>query len=366
MRLRTTILALPLLAGCVSSLQSQSDTTGRITPVPRPDTLRGLYVNRWTVLGPKIWDLVNVAKTTEVNALVFDIKDDRGYVLYRSSVALAREIASDTINPVSPARLREVLDSLRAFGVFPIARIVVAKDPLLARAKPGWSVHRKDNGEPWLDANNQPWLDPHHREVWAYAADLAQEAVALGFGEVQFDYVRFPDDPRMAKESVFPLAKGRSRAQVIHEQLGYLHDRVEKTMHVPMSIDVFGLTTTDQTDMGIGQKWEAFASQTDIVQPMTYPSHYSEGWYGLPNPNADPYELISHAMTDAKKRNASIKHRPKIVPWYQDFTLGKPAYGIDQVRAQMQAGYDNGIMSWLLWNAGSDYTVAALHIKGSQ
>jgi len=325
----------------------------------RPEVVRGLYVNRWAVLEDRIWDLIGVARTTEVNALVIDVKDDRGYVLYRSGVPLARRIGADTTNPVSATRIRAVLDTMRAYGIYPIARIVVAKDPLLASARPEWAVQRRTDGTPWLDADGKPWLDPHQRGAWTYAADLAAEAVRLGFSEVQFDYVRFPDDRRLLREARFPLARGRRRERVIRDQLTYLRSRIVP-LHVPMAIDVFGLTTSDTTDMGIGQRWEEFAAVADVVLPMTYPSHYSAGTYELPRPNAAPYETIAHALADAKARNAMVAHAPDIVPWYQDFTLGEPRYGAAQIRAQMQAGYDNGVRSWMLWNASSRYTLEAL------
>jgi hypothetical protein len=348
----STLRVLLVLLLCVSTAQAQRTA--------RPDTVRGLYVNRWAVLAPRMWHLIDLARTTEVNSLVIDVKDDRGYVLYRSEVKLARAIGADTTNPVSASRMRAVLDSMRASGIHAIARIVVAKDPLLAKARTQWAVKRRDTGAPWLDANKQPWLDPHHPQVWEYAADLAAEAVALGFGEVQFDYVRFPDDRRLAREAKFPLAKGRSRSRVIGEQLGVLHARM-RTLGVPMAIDVFGLTTTDTlTDMGIGQRWEDFAEQAEIVLPMIYPSHYGPGVYGFPNPNAEPYGVIDRALKDARRRNEKLAHPPIIVPWYQDFSIGVPKYGVDQVRAQMQAGYDNGIPGWVLWNPGSFYTEAAL------
>jgi hypothetical protein len=327
--------------------------------MPRPAVVRGLYVNRWAVLDGRVWNLVSVARTTEVNALVIDVKDDRGYVLYASGVPLAHRIGADTTNPVPAARVRAVLDTMRANGIYPIARIVVAKDPLLASATLEWAVQRRSDSTAWLDKEGNPWLDPHQRGVWTYAADLAEEAVNLGFSEVQFDYVRFPDEPSLLREARFPLAKGRSRDRVIHEQLAYLRSRMT-SLHVPMAIDVFGLTTSDSTDMGIGQRWEQFATEADVVLPMTYPSHYSAGSYGLPSPNAAPYETIEHALRDAKARNAKVAHAPDIVPWYQDFTLGEPPYGVAQIRAQMQAGYDNGVRSWMLWNASSKYTVEAL------
>ena len=331
--------------------------------VPTPDPVRGLYVNRWASLGQKMWQLIDVAKTTEVNALVLDVKDDRGFVLYRSRVPLAQQIGADTNMPMRPARLRAVLDTMRAHGIYPIARIVVAKDPLLAAQRLDWAIKRKDDPtKPWLDKNGKPWLDPHQRDVWQYAVDLAKEAVELGFSEVQLDYVRFPDEKRLAREATFPLANGRTRAQVIRDQLAFSRAALESTK-VPLAIDVFGLTATDTTDMGIGQRWEMFVDQADAVLPMAYPSHYAPGTYKLKSPNARPYETIDHTLKDAKRRSAAVPGAGKLVPWYQDFTLGPPRYGATQVRAQIEAGYAKGVTSWMLWNPGSRYNLGALEAE---
>ena len=331
--------------------------------VATPDTLRGLYVNRWAAIGQKIHKLIDVAKRTEVNALVIDVKDDRGYMLYPSRVPLANEIGADAKNseimPMSHKRLRALLDTMRAHDIYPIARIVVVKDPMLAKKKPEWAIKRKSDGTPWLDKNGNPWLDPHQKGVWDYAADLAAEAVDLGFSEVQLDYVRFPDERRIVREAAFALADGRTRAEVIRQQLGAIRARL-KPLGVPMTIDVFGLTTSDTTDMGIGQRWEAFIDQADYVLPMTYPSHYAPGSYRIAKPNAKPYEVIDNALKDAKRRTEGIAGAAKIIPWYQDFTLGAPRYGVKEVEAQMKAGYDNGIASWILWNPSSNYTLGAL------
>jgi hypothetical protein len=343
----------------LDSVRNDSIERARIVRVPRPEIVRGLYVNRWAALGKKMGELIDLAKKTEVNALVIDVKDDRGFVLYKSHVPLAVEIGADTNSAMSDKKLRAILDTMAAHNIYSIARIVVAKDPLLASAKLEWAIKRRDNMQPWLDKNGKPWLDPHHREVWQYAADLAKEAYDKGFSEVQFDYVRFPDEKRLISESVYPLANGRVRAQVIREQLGFVRSYL-KPINMPMTIDVFGLTATDTTDMGIGQRWEMFIDQADVVLPMVYPSHFAPGTYKLGNPNANPYSTIDHAMKDAKRRSASIVNAAKIVPWYQDFTLGPPHYYAEQVRAQKKAGYDNGFQSWILWNPGSRYTESAL------
>ena len=343
----------------LDSIRNDSIERARIVRVPRPEIVRGLYVNRWAALGKKMGQLIDLAKKTEVNALVIDVKDDRGFVLYKSHVPLAVAIGADTNSAMSDKKLRAILDTMAANNIYSIARIVVAKDPLLASAKLEWAIKRRDNMQPWLDKNGKPWLDPHHREVWQYAADLAKEAYDKGFSEVQFDYVRFPDEKRLISESVYPLANGRVRAQVIREQLGFVRSYL-KPINMPMTIDVFGLTATDTTDMGIGQRWEMFIDQADVVLPMVYPSHFAPGTYKLGNPNANPYSTIDHAMKDAKRRSASIVNAAKIVPWYQDFTLGPPHYYAEQVRAQKKAGYDNGFQSWILWNPGSRYTESAL------
>jgi hypothetical protein len=253
---------------------------------------------------------------------------------------------------------------MRAHNIYPIARIVVAKDPLLADRKREWAIKRKSDGSVWLDRHGKPWLDPTHPEVWKYAADLAAEAVRMGFSEIQLDYVRFPDEDRVIHEGAYAKMNGRVRAQVIRDQLGYIRSLI-RPLRVPMTIDVFGLTATDTTDMGIGQRWEMFVDQADVVLPMAYPSHYARGTYGLRNPNANPYVTIDRTLKDAKRRSQGIPGAAKLVPYYQDFTMGAPRYGAAQVRAQMKAGYDNGIRGWVLWNPGSKYTLGALRPEGA-
>ena len=170
MRLPFTVEACVALASLIASggvhrlhAQVAADSLRESAPVqPRPAVVRGLYVNRWAVLGQRMWELIAVAKRTEINALVLDVKDDRGYVLYRSNVPLAHQIGADSTMPVSSNRMRAILDTMRANGIFPIVRIVVAKDPVLDNAKREWhpaTLRRK----PWLDKEGNPWLGPHQR-----------------------------------------------------------------------------------------------------------------------------------------------------------------------------------------------------------
>src|SRR4029078_7139230 len=105
--------------------------------------------------------------------------------------------------------------------------------------------------------------------------------------------------------------------------------------------------------------WEMFVDQVDVVLPMMYPSHYAPGTYGLGNPNAHPYATIDHGLKDVKRGTATIAKAAMVIPWYQDFTLGPPRYGAAEVKAQIRAGYKNGVKRWMLWNPGSRYSGAA-------
>ena len=322
--------------------------------------VHGLYVNRWAAIGAKVWQLIGLAKQTGINAFVIDVKDDRGFVLYHSRVALAHDIGADTVRP--SARSACALFSIRYAAAPHLSdRSDCSRQRSVARSSAtAWAIRsRSDPSVAWHDRQGRPWVDANQRGVWQYAVDLAREAIDYGFSEVQFDYVRFPDDKNLMREATFPLAHGRTRAQVIREQLGFVHAALT-AYGVPMSADVFGLTASDTTDMGIGQRWEMFVDQLDVVSPMSYPSHYAPGTYHLQDPNAHPYAVIDHTLKDAARRSAGIPHAATVRPWYQDFTLGPPRYGPAEVRAQIQAGYANGVQSWLLWNPGSRYSAAEL------
>lgn len=338
---------------------------GRLTP---PDTItwpapplshpplhvRALYVNAWAFGGSRFRDLVRLADSTEVNSFVIDVKDDTGYLTYKSSVQTAIEIGAN-----KQLRARDVAERLRVLhehGIHPIARIVVAKDPLLAANKPAWSIQDKDGGL-WRDRLNFAWVDAFNDSIWVYASQLAAEAVEMGFSEVQFDYVRFPDEPkaRMSR-AIFPARRGgESVRSAVARQLTLLRDRV-KPLGVPYTIDVFGMTTNVTVDMGIGQVWEDLVSTADVVLPMVYPSHYYGAMYGASHPNSEPYKVVRAALKDGQLRSEKMGARTaEIRPYLQAFTLGKPRYTPEHVKEQIRAASDLGINAWVLWNPRSAY-----------
>jgi hypothetical protein len=344
-----------------------SDAPVRLTPheftplpaserVAKPTHVRGIYLNAWAAgSAQRLARLIELARETEINSFVIDVKEV-GEISYRSAVPLAYEIgATRTYIP----NIRRVLDQLRANGIYPIARIVVFRDEVLAKARPDLAVVRAD-GSIWVDNYGHYWVDSYNREVWDYNIALAREAIELGFSEIQWDYVRFPDVPQaLMRTAVWPAAAGRTKAEGIREFLLYAREQLADT-NAPVTADVFGLTVSTRNDMGIGQQWEMMVDAVDAILPMVYPSHYAAGSYGIAQPNARPHQLIRTTLGHAVRRTAGVENAAIIRPWLQDFTLGQPRYGPAHVRAQIQGVYDAGLHEWILWNPGSRYTEAAL------
>ena len=334
--------------------------------LPPTAKIKGLYVNAWAFGSQKLWQLVRLADETEINAFVVDVKDDTGCLLYPSTVPTAELIGANRCVRAKDARAR--LDTLAAHDIYAIARIVVAKDPLLAERKAAWSVKDRVTGVLWRDRINSAWVDAYNDSVWIYSGQLAQEAARMGFQEVQFDYVRFPDEPReRMATAIFPAHRpGRTQREAVREHVALLKDRL-KASGVPVTFDIFGLTASATGDLGIGQVWEDFVSVADVVLPMVYPSHYYRGAFGYAWPNGQPYRIVRSALTDALKRSEPLPGSAEIRPFLQAFTLGRrlPRYTPFEIREQIRAVEDLGITSWVLWNPRSVYQRGSLRPKHS-
>ncbi len=320
-----------------------------------PVKVKGIYMTGVVFNYPKFFNsLIDLVERTELNALVIDVKDDAGYLSDPYNIPLAREINSKVHKGMDD---EENIKLLLEKGIYPIARIVVFKDPVLAEGRQDLALKTKSGGI-WRDRKGLAWVDPHNEEVWKYAVDVAKEAAKKGFREIQFDYVRFPTDGDV-ENAIYPFANGKAKEDVILEFLNYARAEL-KPYNVFISADVFGLTTLTLDDMGMGQKYEKIITAVDYVCPMVYPSHYGTGNYGFKNPNAYPYEVVYNALMDAQKKSATVGVSTIIRPWLQDFDLGTPKYGPEQVRAQIKATYDAGLEEWILWNSGNKYTEKAL------
>src|SRR2546423_7687935 len=333
--------------------------------LPRAANIKGLYVNAWAFGSSKLWQLLRLADETAVNGFVIDAQDDTGCMLYPSTVPTAELIGANRCVRAKDARAR--LDTLAAHHIYAIARIVVAKDPLLAERKAAWSVKDRVTGVLWRDRINIAWVDAYNDSVWIYSAQLAQEAARMGFQEVQFDYVRFPDEPReRMATAIFPAHRaGQTQREAVRDSVALLKDRL-RPFGVPVTFDIFGLTASVTTgDLGIGQVWEDFVSVADVVLPMVYPSHYYRGAFGYAWPNGQPYHIVHSALTDALQRSRPLPGSAEIRPFLQAFTLGRrlPRYTPFEIREQIRAAEDLGITSWVLWNPRSVYQRGSLRPK---
>jgi hypothetical protein len=372
-----TLLAAAVLAACGSERGSAPGARGKNPPstdsaqaasrapggarVGRPDSLRALYVNGWAAGSrSRMAELVRIADSTEINAFVVDVKESDTFLAYDSTgIALAKEIGADR-RPASKW-LPALVDTLKRHHIYPIARIVVFKDRMLAEKRPDMAI-RHVSGGVWKDQKGKPWVNPYDRRVWDYNIAIAREALDMGFEEVQWDYVRFPDVvPSLQATMSFPGAGAKTKADDIRDFLAYSREQL-RAYRVPVTADVFGLTTHMEGDVGIGQNWEHVVSSADAVQPMVYPSHYYPGMYFFQQPNQHPYEMVRLAMEDAVIRTRWVRQAGKpageVVPWLQAFSapwIDHFEYGAPQVRQQIQAAYDAGLKSWILWNPGSHF-----------
>lgn len=328
--------------------------------VPRPDSVRALYVNAWAAGSrSRMADLIRIADETEINAFIIDIKESDTYLAYsQTAIPLAREIGAHQ----RPAThwLPELVDTLQAHGIYSIARIVVFKDRKLAERKPELAI-RHINGSVWRDNKGGAWVNPYDERVWAYNVAIAREALAMGFSELQWDYVRFPDVTDRARSVMaYPGNKGVSRADNIRNFLLYSKKELAD-FEVPITADVFGLVTHVPDDLGIGQQWEKVITAADVVLPMVYPSHYYTGLYGFQRPHANPYETVLMAATDAVERTRWIRDSAQVavgevMPWLEAMSIRGLRYGPAELREQIQATYDAGLKSWALWNPATRYS----------
>ncbi len=320
-------------------------------PQPRalPAEMRGIHLTMALAsLDGKIDEYLGLTRKG-LNTIELDIKDEFGEVAFRRpAVPLAHETgaAKRYYNPYEVAR------QVHARGVYLIGRIVVFEDPILSNHKPRYAI-RTETGGVWQTAGGLGWVNPYDERVWEYVTDLGEAAAEAGFDEIQFDYVRFPTDGDLSN-AVFAGAGHKSKAKAIANFLKYASSRL-KPLGVRVSADVFGLSAT--RNMKIGQRPDRIARYLDAIYPMVYPSHFGPGEYNLDNPNAQPGRTVALALRDFDVALRGSKTR--LVPWLQDFSLGR-TYTLADVRDQIQAARDGGVEGFLLWNAEGVYTRAAL------
>lgn len=306
----------------------------------------------------KLEKALAICKSTEVNALVIDVKNDHGSVTWNSDIELVNQIKSNQSAPLK--NYDRLMDYLKKNDIYTIARVVAFKDPYFAQAKSEHAIQLKAGGA-YKDRAGNVWVNPFDEYVWKYVVAISQEAALRGFDEIQFDYVRFPDGASHYNPiTEFPGRNDRDKDEGIEQFLKYASKELEP-YNVHLAADVFGFITHSWDDKpeDIGQTWRKMANQVEYICPMIYPSHYGPGVYGFAVPDQHPYEILQLSLLEAIERNAAQKNPGKIRPWIQGFTAswvkGYISYTPKAISDQIVAGTELGVDEYIIWNAACNY-----------
>ncbi len=371
-----------------------------IKHVPLPRQVKAIYMTSCVVGTPNFRDkLVKLISDTEINAVVIDIKDFSGTLSYKPSNAVWQSAWQGA--RCGTRDIKEFIASLHASEIFVIGRITVFQDPFYTNTHPELAVKKADHVTVWKDHKGLSFIDVGAKPYWEHLVALSVDAYNIGFDELNFDYVRYPSDGPMdniafthAEASQYGTDKQANLEaffKYLDEQLSdesrfssVRHENTGRASSTPYtSADLFGMTTTNFDDLSIGQVQDRAMPYFDFIAPMVYPSHYPKTFLGLGNPNDHPYEVVNYAMQAGVNRAVAsttpmqgFLHQrigtstPAVYSkrsysadnfrtWIQDFDYGGD-YDATDVRAQIQASYDAGVMSWMIWAPSNIYTKEAL------
>ena len=304
------------------------------------DQIRGIYLNGYLFNNPsKRESIEKILTNTDVNTLVIDVKTDNGHILFDTeideAIYLNNERVKFTKNDLQ--ELKEIKD------IYLVGRLVVFQDPLFAKVFPDEAVFDSRLNKPYSQ-NGQFFLDPSSQKVQDYIINIAIESCRLGFDEIQYDYIRYPDS-----SSKFMQFDTKNDFENRVNNINSFLSKSRQLLHNEgclLSADTFGYILTNKQDGGIGQNLETIIENVDFISPMVYPSHYTNGSFGYQNPNEHPYEVITAALTDALDRGVD---KDKIRPFLQGFW-----HSNEDIRNNIKAASDLE-MDWLIWNILSVY-----------
>ena len=330
-----------------------------IPPKVRPQIrVKGIYVTGRMAGSAGLQNLLELVDNTELNTMVIDVKDDEGRITYEMNLDSVQQMGAGTRYI---ADIVGLMEELKDRDVYTIARIVCFKDPLLAQNRPELAL-KTPAGVAVTDANGLAWVNPYREEVWEYLVEVAKEAAAVGFDEIQFDYVRFPIGNVADAADYGVDTESYTRQQAITAFLTYATEELS-AVGVPVTADVFGTIIGSNKDKEVtGQDYARLGEIIDVLCPMVYPSHYGNNVFGLDVPDAHPYETVLAALTGSAEELAAVpeEDRALVRPWLQAFTAtwvnGHISYDGPQIRQQIQAVYDAGYEEWILWNATNRYS----------
>lgn len=333
--------------------------------IPYPDEgVRGIFVSGYIAGSGSMNELIDYVNTSGLNSMVVDVKEDMGDIMME--LPLENDIAE--ANSYTYTEPETLMSQMEENQIYPIARIVAFKDSRLAQAAPELSFRNSD-GSIWQNGRGENFVNPFLKEVWDYNVEIAIEAAKLGFKEIQFDYVRFPEGFEFYGESLdYDLGEyedmedaGERRVAAVTDFVEYASEALEP-YGVDVGVDIFGYSATHGPAEGIGQDFSQISENVDVISSMIYPSHWGPGSFGIETPDTEPYQVIDQYAQEENAVLAELDNPPVSRPWLQDFTasyLGAGNYlnyDVAEIEAQIQGLKDNGIDEFLLWDASNQYT----------
>ena len=332
-----------------TSTTTKRAVPANLHPVKVPKEIRGVHVTMALASVKGKMSEYYALRRQGLNTIELDVKDENGEVAFVPSAdPLAKEIGAAH----AYYKPRVVARQAHQRGLYLIGRVVTFEDPFLSEKRPALAIRTAD-GSRWLNNAGLGWTNPYDRRVWDYNVSLGEAAARAGFDEIQFDYVRFPSDGDISIIR-YPGKHAQAMGWTIPAFVQYAGKRLHP-LRVRVSVDMFGLAASH--DLGIGQFPSRISRYADAIYPMVYPSHYNPGEYNLTDPNAVPGTTVAYSLADYEK--ALLGRKAEIVPWLQDFSLGR-AYTPADVRDQIAAARQASTRGFMLWNAAGVYTDGAL------
>jgi len=320
--------------------------------VVRPGTQKAVYLTGLSVGSEaKREEIYKLVRKTELNSIVYDVKDDWGYIDYETDVEMADEIGAAK----GYYNLDLILKEMREKEIYGIARFVVFKDSILPEARPDMAILDSRTGMP-LYSEGSYWPDIYCEEVWDYYIEIVKELASKGVEEIQFDYVRAPARGNISYAEYSYNVDDNTKVWAVTSFLKRVREETEE-YNIRISADVFGWVFIAENDQGIGQLLEELVPFLDFIYPMPYPSHYSKNFLGYELPEAYPYEVVSYTLDKGISRIDDVDNADcTVIPWIQAFGL-RMKYTENEILEQIGAAEDLGIEGYLCWNAANIYGV---------
>lgn len=325
----------------------------------RPYPSRGIYLSYYTVANRKKLDsILGHIEGSAINTLVIDLKEIPGIIPWPTENPVARK--ADAVRPLIPD-LRSLTDELHGRGYYLIARFVVFPDDELAGFAGGtYALKDAFKGGHWRDRRGFRWVSMWHPFVREYNLDLAEEAVAAGFDEVQFDYARFPTDEG-AEAVVVPYWPAKTPKEKAITDFFRAASECLRPLDVPVAADVFGFSCLYEKRNPEGQDVDDIAPFVDIIHPMAYPSHYGSAFYSKLPLKRRPYAIVYNTVKVGRRRVEPAG--AAVQPFIQGFGAGAAYYDAPYIFEQMLAAEEAGAVGWLIWNADNVYTMTYAALK---